>query len=64
MNYPVKNFRNSGQFVKFLISCTTRDLRSQIGTQPQWYVHPTKAAMCTALASSVWVPSDVRNLTL
>ena len=33
---------------------------SLLGIQPQWYVHPTKAAMCTAFASSVCVPSAVR----
>jgi len=27
-----------------------------VGTQPQWYVHPTYAAVHTALASSVGTP--------
>ena len=35
-----------------------------VGTQPQWYVHPTKAAVYIAFASSVWAPEASMNLIL
>ena len=37
---------------------------SLLGTQPQWYVHPTKAAIWTAFDSSVICPSLVKYLIL